>query len=232
MSLIVEGLEWSRVYWIKGTEKRGSSQNAVSDPPCSGWMGAIIIPGEKRSTLFCPFTFDAYIVPNDCGEIKSGDSQAHITIAWLKKFLPKKWAELQGYGFQKDYNTAALVFKRLGIPVPAQILVGGEEDTRTKGGKDTNAKLLKPVKMSSKRGKFLAWYLSNPEASASVREAMAEFGMTRSNVLSYLYMIQKDHGIGYGLVGDTATIQMPEGCTNPFDVEWENTQEENDDWLD
>jgi len=221
MSIITEGLEWIRVYWVKGHEKRGSHQNAVSDPPCSGWMGAILIPGEKRSTLFCPYTFEAYTVPNHCGEITGGNTQVHVSSVWLSNFLPKKWAELQSYGFQKDYNTAALVFKRLGLSVPEQFLKGGDEDTRTKGGKDTSASLLKPVKLSSKRGKFLAWYLCNSGASASVREAMAEFGMTRSNVLSYLYMIQKDHGIGYVLVGDTATLQLPKDCTNPFDVNWE-----------
>ncbi len=64
----------------------------------------------------------------------------------------------------------------------------------------------------------------------SVREAMAEFSMTRSNALSYLYMLQKDHGIGYDLVGDTATVKLPEGCTNPFDVPWGEDEEE-EDWL-
>ena len=61
--------------------------------------------------------------------------------------------------------------------------------------------------------------------------------MTRSNALSYLYMLQKDHGIGYELVGDIASINLPNGCTNPF--KGEQTPEpphiegdDDDSWLD
>jgi len=85
-------------------------------------------------------------------------------------------------------------------------------------------------KVSSKRGKFLKWFLDN-DNSRSIREVMAEFTMTRSNALSYLYMLQKDHGIGYVLVGDIATVELPGNCTDPFD-ETPKVVADDDSWLD
>ena len=72
------------------------------------------------------------------------------------------------------------------------------------------------MKRSSKRGKILEFFMPN---ARSIREAMAEFGHTRSNVLSHLFMLQKDHGVGYTLVGDAATVALPPGCTDPFEPE-------------
>lgn len=219
MTLMADGLEWARVYWTRGPGPRGSMfLNAVSDPPCSGWNGAVIIPGEKRSTIFCPYTFDSYTVPNDCGELKGAKMDEPFNLIKFTKFLPERWAELQSMALNRDYDTAVLVFKRLGLPIPEQMVKGGEEDVQKKGGKDVSSELKKPVKLSSKRGKFLAWFLE--EGTRSVREAMAEFGMSRSNALSYLYMLKKDHGIGYELVGDNASVALPDGCENPFDEDW------------
>ena len=48
---------------------------------------------------------------------------------------------------------------------------------------------------------------------------MAEFSITRSNVLSQLFLLTKDNGIGYELKGDTAVVIMPPGCESPWDTE-------------
>lgn len=235
MADIIDGLEWQHIYWVLGDMPRHSRhRNAVKNPPCSGWRHALVLRGAKRSTILCPVTLDAYTVPNDCGELTGAkEPRDPMSKARITQMLQAKWKECQSMGFSRDYDTAALVLRKLGAEVPAQIMRGGETDTRKKGGKETASKLLKPVKRSSKRGKFLEWFLE-AGGSCSVREAMAEFDMSRSNALSYLYMIQKDHGIGYTLVGDIAHVTLPDGCDNPFDngpapkIE----KAEDDSWLD
>ncbi|UFK26699.1 hypothetical protein [Roseobacter phage RDJL6] len=242
MTEIVDGVEWRHIYWVLGDTPRGSvHRNAVRNAPCSGWQHAVVLPGEKRSTIFCPYTMTAYTVPTKCGELASSKEPRDLMPKdKLVKRIQDKWKECQALGWSRDYDTAALILRKLGGEVPAQVLRGGEEDTRKKGGKDVASTLKKPVKRSSKRGKFLEWFLDNG-GSCSVREAMAEFGMSRSNALSYLYMIQKDHGIGYELVADVAHVTLPEGCDNPFDAgpapakpETPKAEEPEDDdsWLD
>jgi len=240
MTEIADGLEWKHIYWVSGNTPKGyGDRNEVKNPPCSGWQHAFVLVGPKRSTIFCPVSFDAFTVRNDCGELKGAvEPRDPFDKARMVARIHKNWKTMQERGWAKDYDTAALVLKRLGAVVPTQSLKGGGEDTRKKGGKDVESKLKKPVKRSGKRGKFLEWFLDG-DGSRSVREAMAEFSMTRSNALSYLYMLQKDHGIGYELVGDVATVTLPEGCDNPFDegpapdVKPAKVEETDDDsWLD
>ncbi len=231
---VAEGLEWSRIYWVRGAvPKYVLVRNSVKDPPCSGWQHAFVLMGEKRSTIFCPYSFNAYSVSNDSLEIQSMREPSRFNLEFVGNMMKDKWAQFQGWGWQRDYDTCTLVLRKLELPIPAQIMTGGEEDTRKKGGKEVGSSLLKPVTASSKRGKFLQWFLDG-EGSRSVREAMAEFSMTRSNALSYLYMLQKDHGIGYELVGDIATITLPGGCTDPFNEQQVEDEGDDDDdsWLD
>ncbi len=213
---VADGLEWLQIYWIRGvSSKQLTNRNEVHDPPSNGWALAFAMPGEKRTTLFCPYSFTAFTVSNGSGEMRMAKEPKEFRQDFVVDMLRRKWDAFQSYGHRVDYNTAAMVFKRMGEQVPEEKMTGGEEDTRKKGGKAVGSKLLKPVKRKGKRGKFLEWFLE-ADGVRSVREAMAEFGMTRSNVLSYLYMIRKDHGIGYELVGDTVTVELPEGCETPF----------------
>ena len=233
---IAEGLNWSHIYWVRGALPKGYlHKNAVSDPPCSGWQLAFVLPGETVSTIFCPYSLEAHTVNNDCSELALAQEpgepfrQDHVA-----EMMRQKWDQFQELGFLLDYDVCALVFKRLGLPVPAQIMTGGGEDTRKKGGKEVDSRLLKPVKANSKRGRFLKWFL-DAGGSRSIRETMAELSMTRSNALSYLFLLRKDHGLGYELTGDTATVMLPEGCENPFDVpapEPVEDDEDDDSWLD
>jgi hypothetical protein len=242
---VAEGIEWKNVYWVSGTlPSTCRMRNAVTDPPTSGWQHAFIIVGEKRSTILCPYSLSAYTVPNTCEEVAGAREASGFRADFLRETIEQKWAQLQAYGFQRDYDTVALLMKRMGWDVPPQVMTGGGADDRKRGGKETGARLLKPVRRKSKRGRFLEWFLEG-NGSRSVREAMAEFGMTRSNALSYLYMIQKDHGIGYVLVGDVATVTLPDGCDDPFDgaarpaakpdeaprPATEDTDGEDDSWL-
>lgn len=228
---IAEDLEWRHIYWVRGSVPKGSAmKNMVTDPPCSGWQHAFILMGERRSTIFCPYSFLAYTVSNDGMEVSASNSPETFDLEHVHGLMERKWAEYQGYGYQRDYDTCAIVLRRLGLPVPAQIMAGGGEDDRQRGGKEVGSELLRPVRESSKRGRFLSWFLEGG-GSRSVREAMAQFSMTRSNALSYLYMLQKDHGIGYQLVGDVATVTLPDGCTDPFNEEQPAPEPDDDSWL-
>lgn len=239
--LVADGVEWLRIYWVRGYLKKGSRfRNEVQDPPCAGWQHAFVLRNDssnskKLATIFCPYTMEAYQVSNQSSELATAKDGAEFRASSVQEKLTTNWTKCQTRGWQRDYDICTLIMKKMGWEVPPQIMVGGEEDTRKKGGKDGGNTLIKPVVAKGKRGKFLQWFADN-DYSRSVREAMAHFSITRSNALSYLYMLNKDHGIGYELVGDTATINLPEGCTDPFNAEQPKPAvevvEDDDDWLD
>lgn len=222
--LVADGLEWLQVYYVNGETPRGARfRSEVKDPPNGGWSLAFILPGEKRSVIFCPFTFQSWQVSNGSAEVAQAvEPRDEYRQAHMAEKLKAKWEELQSFGFTRDYDTAALVFKKLGLPIPAYTLNrDGTEDTKERGGKTVEAVLKKPVKRKGRRGEVLAWFMDTGEDGRprSVREAMVVFDTTRSNILSVLYLLQKDHGIGYSLVGDSAAIILPEGVTDPFEPE-------------
>lgn len=211
-------LDYVRLYWMRGTAPKGvRTDYDVKDPPCLGFARALVLRGEKRSVIFCPFSFTSYQVRNHCAELELSEPVS-LDTDWMLSHMREKWDKFQTIGMNLDYDTAALIFKRLGATVPEQLLRGGEEDTRQRGGKTVAVLLAKPVKRNGKRGQFLQWFMDGG-GTRSVREAMAQFSMTRSNALSYLFMLNKDHGIGYELIGDNAVLHFPEGCTDPFATE-------------
>jgi len=243
---LAEGLELVRIYYQRGNVKTQTLHYEVKDPPTSGWQNALIMRGSKRTIIFCPYTLHSWNVTNSAGELKNRKDfeWSHDEFKKVQALLIKNWDLYQELGQHKDYDTAARVFKLMGVKAPDQKIKGGDLDTRKKGGKTVEGELKKSVKLSGKRGKFLEYFL-NGGGTMPIRDVMAEFGMSRSNALSYLYMLQKDHGIGYELVGDSATVMLPEGCHNPFDVEWgeepdedldiglDDPEEDDDDsWLD
>ncbi len=236
---IGHGLEYLHIYWVRGTSpKHWRCDNAVTDPPCSGWQLAIVQRGEKRSTIYCPYSLTAHTVRNDCCELEQAQEPPGTTWDQDRTVdrIHRNWKAFQGWGYQRDYDAIAGLLRRLGAPVPAQILTGGGEDTRKKGGKPPAGELLKPVKRLGKRGAFLKWFLDG-DGSRSVRETMAELSMSRSNVLSYLFMLRQDHGLGYALVGDMVTVYLPEGIVDPFvpgdqQPKPRTAKADDDSWLD
>lgn len=83
------------------------------------------------------------------------------------------------------------------------------------GGKPAAAMLLRPVKRFSKRGQRLGWLMEHA-GSATVLDAAHKFGTTRGNVLSFLFVMNRDNGIGYTLYGDVITIKLPPDCEEVF----------------
>lgn len=236
---LADGLFFGKIYWVLGDMPTTSRQrNEVKSPPNAGWSHAILIDkGGKLVTLFCPYTLEAFQVTRNSLEVGS--------MAMDVRYAPNPKSPMNNIedGFQpwsperqdrllkrvistwnmtgrlsltagKDFDTAAVVINMMGGDVPLRVIAEGAEPDKSRGGKEADVLgLLKPVKPNSKRGLVLAFFLPQPR---SIREAMAEFGYSRSNVLSHLFILQKDHGIGYNLTGDAATILLPEGCTDPF----------------
>lgn len=212
-------LGYARIFWMAGVDPNRNPRfrSEVKDPPCNGWMGVFVLDkGGKTVTLFCPFTFVAFNVTKQSAEYNSLVNQGYND-AWMRKHLPKAWAEMVERSWSRDYDVAAAVMRQLGLEVPlSAIKVGDDGEEKTRGGKEVEAKMTKPVKKNGRRGQVLAFFLATG-GRRSILEAMAEIGVTRKNLLSQMFLLQKDHGIGYAITGDSIQITLPEGVTNPYD---------------
>jgi len=222
METIAEGLFWAHVYWMNGPTPTGSAHRSeVANPPHLGWGHAYVVDtGGKMVTLFCPFNLEAHQVSRQSSEYHSLSApKGAYRSAHMAHFLREQWERAARQGWQKDYASCAVVMKMLGVEVPMGVTPEGAEAKST-GGKEADALgLLKPVKRSGRRGQVLAFFLAGEAGARSVHEATAEMGITRSNLLSQCYLLQKDHGIGYEVAGDVVRVSLPDGCTDPFEKE-------------
>lgn len=206
-------LKFMRVYFAKGDMPKSRHRYALSDPPCTGHSRVFVLAGEKRSTIFCLHTFRSYQVRNDCAEIELAEPWAMPDD--IVSRIQHTWAKWHAMGAQVDYDVAAVVLTRLGGEVPklAAIERPGQEPKESRGGKALDETLLRPVKRTSKRGQVLEFFMG--EGAQSILEAMARMDLTRSGVLSHLFCLNRDHGIGYELAGDVVRLGLPEGY-DPF----------------
>lgn len=199
-----------KTYYVRGgAPKFWKHRYEISDPPTSGFSHAVVIDGIKRSTILCPYTLETYQVSNNCGELAES-VDVSISFRRLGEIITNTWEQCVKLGFQRQYQIAALVLAAIGQPVPKILpppVAAGEHGSR--GGKDFDPKALKPVNPESKRGKVAAFF-NQPEPQ-SIHEAMARLELTRSGVLSHLFCLNRDHGIGYELGNDCASLVVPEG---------------------
>lgn len=206
-------LAWASVYWVVGPLPTTSgSRNEVKDPPNAGQSLVFVLPqGGRRVRLFSPFSFDGFTVTEDSMEFKSLEQpRQRMKRTWMRELMHRKWKQLESFGFQKDYDTAARVMREMGWEVPIREIPEPDFNSPDvkKKGKDAAPKLLKPVPKEGRRGQVLSWFMDSLDPR-SIREAMAEFNTTRSNILTVLYQLNKDHGLGYKLAGDAAEIELP-----------------------
>lgn len=208
-------IEFARVYFVRGgAPSYWKHRYELTDPPTSGYGHVAIIPGPKRSTLLCPFTLQSYQVSNRSGELASA-TKVEVSAEKLAAFINRTWEECVKLGFQRDFGIAAMVLTELGQPVPKFIppvidrtATAGQPE-KQRGGKAICEESLKVCNPDSKRGEVAKFFLS--ETPQSLHEAMARLELTRSGVLSHLFTLNRDHGVGYELVSDCARLLVPEG---------------------
>lgn len=208
----VEGIRYCRIFWTSQTGKGVRVGNAVKDPPTNGWSTAFLMEGEKSVTVFCPWTFTSYRLPKLCFELLD-NPELPLFPEKHGAMIRERWERFHGYGFDRDYDMAAVVLTKLGQEVPQygprELRPGEEPKTPRSSGKAVVTEALKPIKPNGRRADVTRFFLV--EGHASIREAMAKLDMTRSGVLSHLFCINRDHGLGYELTGDGARLVVPEG---------------------
>lgn len=213
-AITTEALEGVKVRFVRLYYCAGGSPNfwkhkyEVTNPPTSGFCHAVVIVGEKRSTILCPFTLESFQVNNRCGEIAEC-KLVDYSPEKISTLITRTWEQCVKLQWQRDYGVAALALAGLGQPVPKFIPTMVKEGEDRKSGKDVDEKALRPVNPESRRGK-VAQFFAGPELQ-SVHEAMVRLDLTRSGVLSHLFCLNRDHGIGYELVRDCARLMIPEG---------------------
>jgi hypothetical protein len=202
------------MYFVHGTAPNDwTLRNAIEEPMNGGYAIVLFLPNERGGGLiFSPFTLESWAVPAKCCELSSAE--------WLDDdFDPDKiagaikraWDRYASYTAAKAYDLAASILRKLGHEAPAEtpIAQAVESGDRAKGGKAPEATGdTKPIRPGTKRAEIAAFFIS----TASIHEAMSQFTVTRSGVLSHLHCIHKYHGIGYEVVGDAARLLVPEGC--------------------
>lgn len=216
---VVDGLYWGNVYFVIGKPSETSKNNEVSSPPWAGQGDLFVLDkGGKGVMLFAPWQCEAHHVSRRSYEYMGlRPTKAPFDREQALRAIHHGWNRAGMFSIAGAFDTAAQVLQMLGEPVPMRVVVEGAEPEKPSGGKEADALgLLKPVKRSGRRGQVLSFFLPAPR---SIREAMAEFDVTRSNILSQLYLLQKEHGIGYELLGDAAKITLPPGCDDPFEPE-------------
>lgn len=236
-------LQYQRVYY---TGQRLLHPSAVlhyevraDRVPSFGWCGAVVFsPNQEgrrskseRLTLFCPFTLTANQVTATAGEIcrvgvdpKGNPIAVRDEAEALEPLSPRgeriaglielNWRLRCKLGLQADYDVAAAVLRELRHEVPdVRPETGGEE--RPAHGKPAADRLLRPVSPDTKRGRVMAFFLRGGQ---SVLAAMAEFGSTRSGILTHLHGLAGDHGVGYSIQGDVVTLTVPEERMDADDI--------------
>jgi hypothetical protein len=225
----LEGITYKRVYYVVGVRQThaGSllSYEAYKNAPNAGYSRAIVIepPEPKKAgkstgklTIFCPFTLTANQVSPEAGELHGAETLVldEARVARLSTIIVDRWKEFCGLGLPKDYDVAAMVLQRMGVPVPTERPETTSSGAMTEHGKEAGGTLLRPVNRESKRGKIAEFFLASE--GRSILEAMAQFGSSRPVILTHLYGLHIDHGLGYKISGDAVTMGLPDGCEDAF----------------
>jgi hypothetical protein len=200
-----------RTYFVNGHQpKHWRHRFVVENPPTAGYHSVVLLRGEKRSTLLCPYSLLSYQVPNSCGEIGLS-MPMEVTNERLAALITKSWGEATKLGLQRDFAVAAMVLTQLGAEVPKfeTQKTDAAGTPKVQGGKPINPAVLRPVDPESQRGRVARFF--SADVPQSLHEAMARLDLTRSGVLSHLFCLSRDHGVGYSLANDCASLLVPEG---------------------
>lgn len=215
-------VELKKIYYLRGTQpKHWTNRYRIKDPPTAGYQRALLHYVKGRCVVLCPYTLESWNVPDDAGELSQAES-LEVDAAFWTKWLQDRWRELYARDAQRDYHVVAMFLDLLGAKAPnlrdvkkqrsqfsarPRRKADGEGKQKSKGKETITAKL-RAIKPTGRRADVARFFLEE----ASVPAAMAKLGMTRSGVLSHLYCINRDHGLGYELLdGDAARLVVPKG---------------------
>lgn len=221
-----EGVRRGQVYWTYGSAPKGAPQSDVDDPPCSGWSSVFVLDGPtpEKLILFHPWSFRSYVVGRRSYEASSlqgcVEGFEYLAREFYKERLPNAWIALKKHGQEAhaDYRMAERVMLAVGCkpPTDEQVLRAAPSyrppEAKKSGGSAPEAPF-KPVKRGGRRGEVLEAILAG---TTSAEALTAQFSITRSNLLSQLFLLRKEHGIGYTVSGDEVGVQVPEGVTEVF----------------
>jgi hypothetical protein len=218
--VVEPGLEYGVIFYSNGwTGKDSRSRSEIKDADINGNALAFALSqeGSRYVHVFCPFHMRAWQVSRDSLEYRSlRRAEQPIDRQRIVGIIHRNWADAARRLWQRDFDVAAMVLRALGAEVPVNALPEGTE-AKTTGGKEADVLgLLKPVKRGGRRAEVLSFFLEGEGGKRSIHEATAKFGISRSNLLSQCYLLQKDHGIGYSVMGDAVQVTLPEGVTDPF----------------
>lgn len=210
-------MRFARIYFVKGAlrdkkqQLRGQWNYCITDPPVAGTSSAFLFEDTNKILLFHPYTLQAYVVPHDATEVE----HAPDIPEWEKdkprliELILRKWQLYKGLEMQRAYDVATKVLLELGGHAPDEEFVimkaGQPEKPKRISGKPAEADRYKPLKDKGRRADIAASFTG----PGSILEAMATFNLTRSAILSHLFCIWKDHGIGYEIQGDSAKLLFP-----------------------
>lgn len=205
-----------RTYFVRGAVPRGwQFKPSIRKPPTCGFGVAVLLKNKKSYTLFYPFTIEAYVIPENCGEVQWAQDLidlVDIDYSRIAEVTLRNWKRFSGLGIQRDYGVAATVLKMLGTELPVAQTPGAAKAAEARkagksGGGKPVADKITPLKRGTMRAKVARFF----HESAMIQQAMQELGLTRSGVLSHLHCINKYNGFGYRLTGDSAELIIPEG---------------------
>lgn len=223
---VAEGVTWGQMFF-------GGPGSGVGEPPCNGWSTAFVLDdGGTTVQIFHLWSLSSYRVDRLCGEMLSyqaaiamADLDGSFPVARFREKFPQYYAEHKRRGEQGvDYETCEKLMGLLDIPVPTSDRYGdfpavvrettaGKAPTTPKPSPEKTSTGFTKVKRDGRRGEVLAFFLDGNNSAAA---ATAKFGITRSNLLSQLFLLNKNHGVGYHVKGDHVSVELPEGVEDPF----------------
>ena len=212
-------LRFATMYFIKGDADDRYSSFAISHPPLAGRTTIFIIGDTHRRTLFHPYTLWSAVVPHDCEEIATAIDYVFDRTTMVR-VIREKWIMYKELGLGGDFQLAEQVLTELGGEAPqgdiprdmSFLRLIPETDAeveakrhKKKRGKEPDAARFRPIKMTGRRGEVAQFF----RVRGSLPEAMTKFNMSRSGVLSHLFCIWRDHGVGYSVGNDSAELIPP-----------------------
>jgi hypothetical protein len=228
---VADGITWGQLFF-GGAGYKAVRQVAIQEPPTMGWGTAFVLDtgDPRRVRVFHLWSMLSWVVPRDAYEVftfQNIPAHAEFPRENFVNSLPRYYAEHRRRVTPgADFATCIKIMEALGvrvptdeelgevspIPIPAKAVV---EHKPAPAKRADGSGAFRPVKRDGRRGEVLAFFLDKG-GTGSIDEAMKQFSITRSNLLSQLFLLRREHGVGYSVSGDSASVQLPEGIEEPF----------------